>query len=216
MFYRTINSLRFPLAVADVLELRHTLNHAIDGYTSPVDTPDYRQFESALNSAIESFGIDKPRHAKKLRMIITLFRDFHYAHIVASRNKEARLRHLQSKNREARVRSIRYGVLTFIASLLGAFIWVGLPQASWLIKASTAILAIISWDNFHSLSILDKEIVILRQELADHLRQRIKTVKWKPLIHKLALILGFKHVSGINVFLMNDSMDNTLSQSSLH
>ena len=206
-FYRKMMGLRFPLMVADVIEMRDTVNHAADSFMSPPLTPDYREFLEAIQSAIDSFGIEKKRHSDRLIKIFTMLRNLHYEHSIHSRDKEFELRQLQSDNRQGYYRSMRYGVISIIGAVVGSLVWMGLPQAGWLIKASTLVLSYITLDYFHSLSTLDRELKILTLELNATLRDRIDSMNWRTLIHKLSLLLGFKEIAGVDVFLMNSSGD---------
>jgi hypothetical protein len=47
---------------------------------------------------------------------------------------------------------------------------------------------------------LDKEHDKLTLEVNDVLRRRVNSLNWKTLIHKLALVLGYKRVAGVEVF----------------
>jgi hypothetical protein len=40
----------------------------------------------------------------------------------------------------------------------------------------------------------------LTHDLNDVLRKRVDTLNWRTLIHKLALLLGYKQIQGIDVF----------------
>lgn len=215
-FYRTLAGLRFPIKVADVLDMRAVLNEAIDKFEAPADTPSYREFVEALESAIHSFGVESRRHADRLTRLLTLLRDIHYNHSIASRDQEVELRTKLDEVREAKARSSRYGVVFVLVAIALAIAWIALPQASWLIKVATLVSTYLSYDFFHSLPTLEQENKALNQELNDLLRERITNVNWKMLIHKLALLMGYKKVSGVEVFNMDEDADRNDSLSFLN
>ncbi len=199
-FYRTVMGLRFPLPVDEVLELRSLLNHAVDRYRAPALTPDVRQFREALEQAIGSFGIDKPHHRERLLKTLCLLRDVHVAHSIASRDQELTLRARLADNRRAHTRAVREGLLSVFLLVMATLLWVGLPAAHWLLLAAAVLSAYTSWHRFHALPGLEEDAELLRQQINAVLRLRVKSVNWKMLIHKLALILGFKQIRGIEVF----------------
>lgn len=203
--------MRFPLDVADVIEIRGVINHSVDNFNIPPQTPDYRQFLGALESAIDTFGIDNKRHVDKLTKILTMMREFHYQHSIESRDKELELRGLKDSNQQARSQSIFYSLGALLLTIFGILVWISMAEPTWYIKLASFVLAYASWDYLHSLSTLAREDKILIQQLNDVMRERIDSLNWKVLIHKLALVLGYKKVSGVNVFLMNENDSGVLS-----
>jgi len=199
-FYRLIHGMRFPLPVAEVLELRFLINHAVDRFQEPPNTADYRYFRRALTQAVESFGVDEPRHRERLLKTLAMLRELHYQHSVRSRQRESRLRAAQAENREVRNRSVRYGVFFLLAAIAILIGGMALLESSWIAKLVAAGCAWLALDFFQSLSVLDREAERNTRELNDTLRTRVREVNWKTLIHKLALVLGFKKVDGIEVF----------------
>ncbi|MDH5648756.1 MAG: hypothetical protein OEY67_03795 [Gammaproteobacteria bacterium] len=206
-FYRTIMALRFPIDVADVMELRDIINHSTDRFSLPPVTPDYRQFVNALQGAIDSFGIENKRHSERLIKVFTMFRHLHYRHSIRSRDKEFELRQLQSDNRLAYSRSMRYAMVSILAAVTGSMAWLSLTEPGWGLKGAVIFFSYLSLDYFHSLGTLERELKIITRELNAVLRERVNSLNWKTMIHKLSLILGFKRIEGINVFLMNNSAD---------
>ena len=204
-FYRMLLGLRFPIDVADVIEIRGIINTSADHFNTPPQTPDYRQFVDAMESAIDSFGIDNKRHVDKLTKVMTMMRELHYQHSVESRDQENALRLRQEENQHARAQSIIYGLGTLLLTIFSIILWVSMGEPSWYIKLSAILFSFVTWDYFHSLTTLSKETRVLMQELNDTLRKRIVSLNWKQLIHKLSLVLGYKKVSGVNVFLFEDS-----------
>jgi len=207
--------LRFPIRVADVLDLRAALNEAVDQYQEPANSPTYREFVEALESAIASFGVENRRHSDRLVKLLTLLRDIHYSHSIASRDKEVDLRTRLDTSRESYVRSKRYGVIALVFGVGCATTWAAMPIAGWVIKLLTLASGYMAWDYFHSLPILEREERELNRELNNLLRERITNVDWKMLIHKLSLLMGFKKVSGIEVFNMEGDED-TVELGMLH
>jgi hypothetical protein len=199
-FYKDLLCLRFPIKVSDVLDLRYLINNSVDNYRLPFDIPGYSQFREALRSAIESFGIENERHYSRLLNILAMFRDLHYSHSIESRDAETRLRDAIRKNREARRRSLRYGIYSVVISATAGLVWFMLIQPGWLIKLVTFTMAYIAWDYFHSLSALERDLAILKESLSKVIRKRLNSIDWKMLIHKLSLILGYKQIKGVEVF----------------
>ena len=199
-FYRTLVGLRFPLPVDEVLELRSLINHAVDRYRPPTLTPDVRQFRDALEAAIDSFGVTKKHHRERLINSLCLIRDLHVTHSISSRNQEQSLRSRLDDNQRSRTRAVREALLSVFLLVLSGFLWFTLPERHWLLLALGALSAYGAWKRFFALPDLEEDAQVMRQQLNAVLRARVRSVNWKTLIHKLAFILGFKHVHGIEVF----------------
>ncbi len=214
-FYRTVVGLRFPIKVADVLDLRAVLNEAMDQYKEPANSPTYREFVDALESAITSFGVENRRHSDRLVKLLTLLRDIHYSHSISSRDKEVELRTRLDTSRESHIRSKRYGIISLVVGVGSAIAWTAMPAAGWSIKLLTLAAGYMAWDYFHSLPVLEREQKESNRELNNLLRERITSVDWKMLIHKLSLLMGFKKVSGIEVFNIEGDED-TIELGMLH
>lgn len=211
-FYRLVQGLRFPVKVADVLEFRFLINHAVDRFHEPPNTADYRYFRRALNQAIDSFGIEEQRYRDRLLRTLAMLREFHYQHSVLSRRRESRLRAQRRENQEVRSRSVRYGLFFLLAGIAIAIGGIALLEADWIAKLVAAGCAWLALDFFQSLAVLDREAERFTRELNDTLRSRVREVNWKMLIHKLALLLGYKKVDGIEVFRGSFESDSTDSQ----
>lgn len=199
-FYKEMVALRFPIKVSDVLELRYLINNSVDRYNLPFDLPGYRQFRDALQSAIESFGIEKERHCSRLMSILAMIRDLHYSHSIESRDAESRLREAINDNLDAREQSLRYGIYSTIISALAALVWLMTTQPGWLIKIVTFVMAYVAWDYFHSMSTLKRDLAILKDSLNQVMRKRVSSIDWKMLIKKVSLVLGYKQIKGVEVF----------------
>ena len=199
-FYGRIVAMRFPISVAEVLELRDLINHSADVHEEPADIPQNREFRESLESAIHSFGIENRQHGERLLRVLSMLRNMHYQHTIASRNTEQRLRELQTGNQTTRRHSLRNGVLALLAMLGTGMAWLSLGEDSWLLKLLPLTAAVVALGYFHSLPLLDREMERLTRDLNDALRKRVETLNWRTLIHKLALLLGYKQIQGIDVF----------------
>ena len=87
-FHALIMALRFPIGVAEVLELRDLINHSAAVFEEAADTPQNREFRESLESAIQSFGIENRYHNERLVRVLNMLRGMHYQHIIASRDTE--------------------------------------------------------------------------------------------------------------------------------
>ena len=208
-FYSTFMALRFPLDVAEVLDLRYLINHAVDDFAEPPITLDYRQFRESLDKALDSFAVENPHHRERMLKTLTLIRELHVAHSLASRDAEERLRVAQEDNRLARRAAVRGGLVYLFITVLSIVGWFALIEAEWLVKLLSALCAFASWRHFRALPRLDRQAQQLRLDLNELLRRRVNSLNWKTLIHKLALVLGFKQIKGVEVFSMNERADTT-------
>jgi hypothetical protein len=199
-FYARVLALRFPISVAEVLELRDLINHSADVYEEPADLPQNREFRESLEGAIQSFGIENRQHGERLLRVLSMLRSMHYQHTIASRDAEQRIRQLQAENRGARKRSLRNGVLSLLALAGTSLAWYLLGELDWLLKLLPLGAAVMALGYFHALPLLDREMERLTQELNAVLRKRVDTLNWRMLIHKLALLLGYKQIQGVDVF----------------
>lgn len=205
-FYHALLALRLPLDVEHLLELRFLINHAADGFNRPTPSSSQeRQFERALRAAIESFGIENRHHCDRLVRILMMIRDLHTAHLVGSRVTELKLRDALAELRRARARAVRHGLHSLVAAIFAGIAWLADTEPLWAIKVLMLVLAYMSWESFHALPALDRQPQALRPELAEVMRRRVEIVNWKRLIHKLALILGYKQIPGMIVFRGNES-----------
>lgn len=214
--YRYITGLRFPVEVADVLEIRASLNQAIDDRQPKQLSSGLQQFNEAVYEAISQFGLKDDRHINRLTKLMSVFRELHHLHTTRSRKHERSLRNQIKTNEEARTRSIGYGLFTFFLVIIGLLSWMIAGNALWFIKIGIGLLAYMSFDYFMSLKTLKLEHDILNTELNMLLRQRVNSIDWKSLLQKTAMILGFKKVSGVDVFLMNDAGNRDGMNHTLH
>lgn len=199
-FYARIMALRFPISVAEVLELRDLINHSADIYEEPADLPQNREFRDSLESAIHSFGIENRHHSERLLRVLIMLRGMHYHHTISSRDAEQTLRQLQAGNRSTRSQRLRNGVLALLVMLGSGAGWLFSTEPGWTLKLVPLAAAIASLGYFRALPRLDREMERLTNDLNVVLRKRVETLNWRTLIHKLALLLGYKKIQGIEVF----------------
>ena len=199
-FYTKFINLRFPMKIAHVLELRYLINHAVDHYREPSVTPSYRQFQESLQSALDSFGIENRRHSERMLKTLSMFRDIHYAHSIASRDAERKLREDMERNRDDYAKAVRYGLFFVFAGVSFIVFWLAIVDAPLIIKLLPALFFWSSLGYFRKLPVLDKAHEKLTLEVNDILRRRVNSLNWKTMIHKLALVLGYKRVPGVEVF----------------
>ena len=212
-FYTKFISLRFPMKIAQVLELRYLINHTVDKYKEPPATPSYRQFRESLQSALDSFAIDNRRHSERMLKILSMFRDIHYAHSIASRDAERRLREAMARNRDEYAKAVRYGLFFIFAGVSFIVMWLAMASPSVIVKLLPVAYAWLALRYFHKLPGLEKEYEKSTLDVNDVLRRRVSSLNWKTLIHKLALMLGYKRVPGVEVFHIehdHDHMDRSV------
>lgn len=205
--YHTLIGLKFPVDVAQVLELRYLINHAVDDFAEPPATQDYREFREALQSVMDAFGIENKRHSDRLLRILTMMRDQHYTYSIETRNSETQLRDQISANRRARSQSIRYGMFFTVTAIISGIVWLGLIDAGWPVKLLTIGFAVLAWTYLHAIPGLDRDSKKLEHKLTELLRHRVKSIQWRVLIQKLALVLGYKRISGVEVFRIDSDLD---------
>lgn len=211
LVYTTIANLKFPMDVANVLELRYLINHAVDSFPEPVPTPDYREFCDALQGVIDTSGIDNKRHSDRLLRILVMLRDLHYTYSINTRNRENELRSEMETNRQQRRQSVRYTLIYTVAAILSIIAWLGLREPGWTIQALTAGFAVGGWLHLHSLPSLDRKLKLLEKHMSELQRHRVKSIHWRMLVQKLALVLGFKRNSEVEVFRMDSDADHPKS-----
>lgn len=216
IFYRMLLQMRFPIRVSGVIELRALLNDTIDKSKEPEPEVNTREFYEALESAIDSFGITRPHHRKKLLALLTEIRNLHYAHTIYSRNRELELREKLEDNVSARNRSSQVGSIFLLLATVAGVAWATVPGIHWVVQLVIAGSLFMAWDYYHSLPILEREHRHITQDLNELLRNRVDTINWKTMIHKLSLILGYKVVEGIEVFNENGIGSNSVHSSLLN
>lgn len=214
-FHSRIAALRFPVSVAEVLELRDLIHHSVDVYEEPADIPQNRDFRESLENAIHSFGIENPIHSERLVRILTMLRGMHYHHTILSRDSEQRLREQQATNRARRRASLRYGVLSLLTTVALGSYWATTPEPGLALKLAVLGAAVLSFVFIHALPRFDADMERLTRELNDVLRKRVDSLNWRTLIHKLSLLLGYKQIQGIEVF-QHEQAESSASSRYLH
>jgi hypothetical protein len=199
-FYARIMALRFPISVAEVLELRDLINHSADVYAEPEDLPQNREFRESLEAAIHSFGIENRHHSERLVRVLIMLRGMHFQHTIASRDAEQKLRQSQAENRTRRARDLRGGILAVLVMLGSSVAWIVANEPGLGIKLVALASAVAALGYFHALPRLDRETERVSVNLNAVLRKRVDTLNWRTLIHKLALLLGYKKIQGVEVF----------------
>jgi len=201
--YNTIVGLKFPMEVARVLELRYLLNHTVDSYAEPLPTPDYREFREALQNVLDSVGVDNKRHSERMLRILSMMRELHYAYSIKTRDTENALRAEMANNRKRRQRGVRYALGLTLAAILSGILWLGAPELDWPIKTLTAAFALGAWLYLRTLPALDRALVELEKQMSQLQRHRVRSIHWRLLAQKLALLLGFKRSNDVEVFIID-------------
>lgn len=199
-FYARILALHFPISVAEVLELRDLINHSADVYEEPADIPQNREFRDSLESAIQSFGIENRHHCERLLGVLGMLRGMHYQHTIASRDAEQCLRRLQAENRTTRAHNLRNGMVALVLMTASGLAWLALGDAGWALKLTPLLSGVVALGYFHSLPLLERDLVRVTGELNEVLRKRVEALNWRSMIPKLALLLGYKKIEGVEVF----------------
>lgn len=201
-FYRRLVGLRFPLEVADILELRYSLNHAVDHRLDPTASRDYVHFCSLHRPQMVALGISQEHHAERLFKILAMLRELHLAHSIESRDTEAKLRAALARNDKASAQSRGYGKIALGVALIAVSLWAALINPGWFIRILTVATAYLSADYFYSLTILRRERNILGGQLQTLLNRRVHALNWPTVVRNLALILGYAQISGVEAFVV--------------
>lgn len=211
-FYRKLSGLRFPLEVAEILELRYLFNHAIDQAPEPSATPDYRHFRDQRLGEMERLGIDKPHHIERLLKLLTVLRELHLRHSLHSRDTERALRKAVVANQVAAKQSQRYSKYILFGLATMASFWLVLYQPGWWVYGGLGIGAYFSLDYLYSLSILKKERAVLAQNLEALLTRRVAALNWDAVVKNMALVLGYARLRGVEAFVLNEDDSEDLQQ----
>ncbi len=203
-FYDKLVSLRFPLAVSDVIEIRAIINQAADDFVEPVPTRGQLRFVRAIGSAIRALGVDTAHHAERLTHILVMFRCLRHAHNAIARQARRQLLRRLEENRAARRVSIRYGVWTLVATAASAMAWLGIDDVAWPVKVGTALFAYLCVDYFYSLSALAQDYRYLGQQLEVLEQERVRVFDWRTLLRHVASILGYTRHQAVEPFVVLD------------
>ena len=214
--YNTVVGLKFPMEVARVLELRYLINQAVDSFPEPAPTADYREFREALQTVIDATGIENKRHSERMLRILCMLRELHYVYSVNTRDAENGLRANIAANREKRRRAIRNALGLTLAAILSGIAWLGLSEPPLSIQLLTAAFTIGVLLSVRTLPALDRNLVVLEKRMNQLQRHRVKSIHWRMLVHKLALLLGFKRNSEVEVFVIDTDHYDYPNPSRLH
>ncbi|HLQ25445.1 MAG TPA: hypothetical protein VK138_06125 [Acidiferrobacterales bacterium] len=201
-FYKKLIGLRFPIDVAEILELRSVFNQTLDAMEEVPESRDFRHFRDARQAEIDALKIEKKQHGQRLLKLLALIREFHFAHSLQSRDTENHLRKALADTHKACRRSIRYGQIAFIAALISALAGIAF-NPGWIMQILTIGLVYLSGDYFYSLSILKRDQVDIHRQLDELLKRRVKTLNWRVLTKNISLILGYAKISGVQAFLID-------------
>ncbi|MHB8414417.1 MAG: hypothetical protein ACYDB1_03385 [Acidiferrobacteraceae bacterium] len=208
--YRYLLGLRFPLDIAEILELRSLLNQVID-QCEDCAQQDPRMLRELHRLEFETLGVAQPVHKDRLSRLMAALRTLHLDHGKASHAREDSLRKALADNRLAQERSLRYGRFCSIPTLVLAIAWILSGPDAWLIKAGSLILGYLFCDYFHSLIVLKKKRRLLDRDLAGVVANRIPGLNWRPLMRQLALVLGYGRVNGVEAFVLQEQPEPLLA-----
>jgi hypothetical protein len=214
--YRQLLTLRFPLDVAQVLELRAVINHAADEHPEPDFTPDYREFRERRFAEMAQLDVDRPHHRERLVRVLALFRTLHYRHAARSRDEEISIRTALAIN-DRRDRRWRRGGQAFAALMgLSMFAWPAWPEAAQFLPYAALGCGVTALRCYRWPPRLTLERQGLERELSQLLRQRIAAVDWAVLVNQLALVLGFRRGTEVPVFHLDSAGEDPLPARFIH
>lgn len=202
-FYRKLIDLRFPLAVAEVLELRSLFNEALEGYEEFTQA-DPQVFLEMHRGEFAALGIDKTAHADRLARLIAVMRELHLLHSNNASANEQRLQQALEENLRAQQRSARYGRFCLATAVLVGIAWMVAAPHSVLLKALGVATSYLFCDYFYSLSLLRREQGVLNRELSEVMTGRVARPNWRTLIRHLAVVLGYARIEGLEPFRIDE------------
>ena len=118
-----------------------------------------------------------------------------------------------ARNRDEYAKAVRYGLFFIFAGVSFIVMWLAMASPSVIVKMLPVAYAWLALRYFHKLPGLEKEYEKSTLDVNDVLRRRVSSLNWKTLIHKLALVLGYKRVPGVEVFHIehdHDHMDRSV------
>ncbi len=199
-FYRRLISLRFPIDVGEILELRYLSHHVIDHAENDGLGREFGEFATERRRDMDDLNISKANHRERLTQLLLLIRDYQKAHAARSDADEAKLRAEIDRNHFAQRQSRHYGKTAGIAALITAASSFLLSPPAILMQGLTVFLTYLSFDYFYSQSTLRREEHILSRELGDVLRHRVRAVNWKAVVRQTSAILGYTRPRGGEAF----------------
>ncbi|MHB8253992.1 MAG: hypothetical protein ACYDEV_09930 [Acidiferrobacter sp.] len=202
LFYRELVRLRFPIDVAEILELRYLSHYVIDHAENDGQGYEFGEFAAHRGRDMDHVGIHKAGHRERLSQLLLLIRKYHADHTATSCASEARLRAALAENQFAQQQSKRYGKTAGVSALIAAASSILLSPPAVLMQGFTILLAYLSLDYLYSLSSLKREERRLGHELDEILRQRVRAINWKAVVRQTGAILGYTHPLGGEAFRM--------------
>ncbi len=199
-FYRKLIGLRFPIDVAEILELRYLCHQAIDQRLREEQDYEWGEFAVSRIADMERLGINKSAHRERLAQLFLMLRNQHAAHKAASAMAETELRAAIAQNRFAQNRSWAYGKAGAAAALGAGLAAVLLSPPAVLMQGIALFLGYLSLDSFYSVLVLRREERRLDTELAEVLRRRVRNVNWRAVLRQTAAILGYAPPRGGEAF----------------
>ena len=199
-FYRRLVGLRFPIEVAEILEMRYLCHQAID--QTGRDDRDYEwgEFAASRMADMEHVGVQKPTHRERLSRLLRLLKDYYALHKAGSATAEDELRQALADNRFAQERSRSYGKVAGAAALVATLSSLLLSPPAVLMQGIAILLAYLSLDSFYGLSVLRREERRLNGQLSEVLRRRVRTVNWRAVVRQTGVILGYTTPVGGEAF----------------
>jgi hypothetical protein len=208
--YRHLLGLRFPLDIAEILELRSLLSQVID-QCKDCTPKDLRILRELHWLEFETLGVTQPAHKDRLSQLMAALRMLHLDHRKTSHAREDGLRKALAENRLAQQRSLRYGLFCSVPAFALTIVWILAGPHAWAIKAGSLVLGYLCCDYFHSLIVLKKKYRLLDRDLAGVVANRIPGLNWKPLMRQLALVLGYGRVKGVEAFVLEETPEPLLA-----
>jgi len=190
-FYRGLVGLRFPIEVAEILELRYLCHQVVDRAENDGQGYEWSEFASERNLDMDRLGIQKSPHRERLSQFLILMHGYHTDHKKASAASETALYEALRNNRFAQDRSHHYGKTAGFAAIISAASAFLLSPYTAVIEGLAVLLAYFSLDSFYSLLVLKREERRLEGELREVTRRRVRSVNWKAVVRQTAAILGY-------------------------
>lgn len=207
-FYRRLVSLRFPIDVSEILELRYLSHHLIDHSENDGLGHEFGEFATARRRDMDAIGISKASHRERLGQLLLLVRGYHTAHAARSDAEEAKLRTDIERNHFAQRQSRHYAKTAGVAAMVAAASSFLLSPPAILTQGLTVFLTYLSLDYLYSQSALRREERILSRELGEILRQRVRAVNWRAVVRQTGAILGYTRPLGGEAFRMDHEVDS--------
>ena len=199
-FYRRLIALRFPIEVAEILEMRYLCHQAIDQSEREDRGCEWGEFTASRMADMDHVGIWKPNHRERLARLLFLFKGYHALHTTRSAAVEDELHGSLADNRFGQERSRSYGKAAGVAAMVTGLSSVLLSPPAVFLQSLTVIFAYLSLDSFYALSILRREERRLSARLSEVLRRRVRTVNWKAVVRQTGAILGYTRPLGGEAF----------------